>query len=92
MDKKEAKSLLKNLTRDCIIITEHCKQRMRERDVVIDDILYVIMWGEVSDIEEDPEHNNWKCYVKGKDIEGDDLTVIAGINEAEGYISCITVC
>lgn len=64
---------------------------MKERDVIVDDILYVIMWGEVTSVEKDLNRNNWKCYIQGKDIEGDNLTIIAGINQNGGYISCITV-
>ncbi|MBW1704782.1 MAG: DUF4258 domain-containing protein [Deltaproteobacteria bacterium] len=65
---------------------------MQERDVVMDDILYVIMWGEVTSFEKDSQYNNWKCTVTGKDIEGDELTVITAINDKTETISCITVC
>jgi hypothetical protein len=92
MNKQDAKSLLKKLTRSCINISGHCKQRMSERDVSIHDILYVIMWGSIESIEKDLKHNNWKCTVKGEDIEGDELTIILGIYENTGIVQFITVC
>ena len=92
MNKQDAKSLLKKLTRSCINISEHCKQRMSERDVTIHDILHVIMWGSVKTIEKDSKYGNWKCTVQGEDIEGDKLTVILAIYQDTGIIQCITVC
>jgi hypothetical protein len=64
---------------------------MNERNVTMDDILYVTMWGDIVDLIEDPEHQNWTCTVKGTDIDGNELVFVAAIDEEEGSVLCITV-
>ncbi len=57
----------------------------------MDDVLWVIMWGELKGLEKDSEHNNWKCTISGKDIEEDDLTVIMALDEETETVIGITV-
>ena len=64
---------------------------MLDRNVTMDDLLHVLMWGEVIELEEDPEYGNWKCKVKGTDTDGEELVFLAGINEDENSVLCITV-
>lgn len=64
---------------------------MIERDVTMNDILQVLMWGEVVEIEEDPEFGNWKCKVKGKDTDGNELFFLASISNDERSVTCITI-
>lgn len=64
---------------------------MRERDVTTEDILFVLLWGEVIEVKKDIEHQNWKCVVKGQDLDGEELTFLAGMNTDENSILCITV-
>ncbi len=89
MDKEKAHSLIKKISETCISITRHCRQRMAQRNVSMDDIRYVIQWGEVVSLEESPEYGNWKCTIKGVDIDGNELTFVAAVTENE--IICITV-
>lgn len=91
MNKKEAKSILKRLAPHCINITSHCSDSMAKRDVSMQDILYVIMWGTVTEVNWDNQYNNWNCKVTGKDIEGDKLTIVLGIFEDTNMLQCITV-
>lgn len=75
----------------CFQQTKHCRERMRERQITIDDVLNVLLWGKVSGIEYNKKHKSWQCKVTGKDIEGDKLVFIAGIYEDCRAIRCITV-
>lgn len=89
MDNAEAEGILKERSKSCVHIRNHCKERMAERNITMDDIRYVIQWGKVIKVERSSEHENWKCTIQGKDIEGDELTVIAAI--LEDAVMCITV-
>ena len=55
----------------------------------MDDIRYVIQWGKVVSVEESPEYGNWKCTIKGMDIDGNELAFVAAV--AENELICITV-
>jgi len=89
MDKETAHSLIKKISEVCILTTKHCRQRMTERNVTMDDIRYVIQWGEVVSVEESPEYGNWKCTIKGMDMDGNELTFVAAVTEDE--VVCIIV-
>ncbi len=91
MDKAKAKTLLRNYARNCLKTTKHCRDRMELRDVTMEDIMYVIMWGSVVEVEESKTHKNHKCTVKGTDLDGDELTFIAAIDERSESVLCITV-
>ena len=45
----------------CIKFSNHCRDRMIERNVTVDDILYVIMWGDVGDLPRFSGHS--KGYI-----------------------------
>ena len=59
---------------------------MKERNVDAQDILYVLMWGDIIEIKRNTVHNNWKWKVRGKDLDDDLLTVQAAVNEDERTI------
>jgi len=92
MDIQDAKKLLQSYAHDdCLRLSKHCRERMAERNVTTDDFLQVIFWGEIVNFTEDEEHQNHSCEIKGKDINGDDLTLQVAILEKEYSILCITV-
>lgn len=64
---------------------------MAARNATMDDYLYVINWGEIVSVEEDPEQHNHKCKITGKDIDGEDLTLVVALLEKEPAVLCITV-
>jgi len=71
MTKEEAKDILRGIARlGTVGLSNHCRKRMRQRNICMDDILYVLAWGTVEYIEE-IESNTWKCTIAGEDIEGD---------------------
>jgi len=89
MNKDEAKDVLKTYSKINIDLTRHCRDRMFERDVTVEDLRYVIEWGEVVEVEESPEFGDCKCKIRGTDIDGDELVFIAAISE--DIVLCITV-
>ena len=57
----------------------------------MDDVLYVMTWGEVTEIENDRRAGNYKCTVEGPDIEGQDLVLKLALDEHRYSVVCITV-
>ena len=87
MNKDRAKEVIREVAKvGNILLTDHCRTKMRERNVSTQDVLYVLMWGDVQEIKKDAEHNNWKCEIQGKDLEDDILTVQAAVSEDERTI------
>ena len=64
---------------------------MQERQITTDDVLNVFLWGEVTEIKYNKEHDSWQCKVIGKDIDGEDLVFVACIYEHCHTVRCITV-
>lgn len=92
MNKEEAENCLREIAKyGYIQPSRHCRQRMQERHISMDDILYVLLWGSVTDIKYNKDHDSWQCNVKGKDIEGEPLVFVAGIHEYCQAVRCITV-
>ncbi len=91
MNKQQAKTFLRVYASQCLAISDHCRERMIERNVTVDDILYVIMWGEVVEVQKDEERQNWVAKVQGVDTDGNELIFIAGIDPNENSVLCITV-
>ena len=89
MDKEEARDILKAYSRIGIDLTRHCRERMIERNVTVEDLRFIIEWGKITEIEESPQFDSCKCKIHGTDIDGEDLTFIAAISEK--IILCITV-
>ena len=92
MTADEIKRCLRELAQHgCIQPSKHCRERMAERQVQMDDALHVLLWGEVSEVNYNEEHDSWQCKVSGTDIDGDDLVFIAGVYEHCHTVRCITV-
>lgn len=89
MNKEQAKQILKENSRICIETTRHCRERLFERNVTIEDLRYVIEWGDVIELEKSPNFGGWKCKIRGTDIDGYELTFVAAIREH--VVTCITV-
>ncbi len=92
MDKDRAKTLIRRLANQgCVGFSKHCRDSMADRSVNSDDFLQVLMWGKILNVEENASTGHWKCKVKGKDIEGDDLTLLVAVDESRQWLSCVTV-
>jgi Domain of unknown function (DUF4258) len=80
MDTTTIQGLIRETARfGTVITTSHCRQRMVERSAQMDDMLNVLLWGNVYDLEEQPEQNEWKCKMDGEDLDGDKLTLIVAV-------------
>jgi len=91
MEKADIAETLQNIARfgKILIRRPYCLERMEERNVNMDDIENVLIWGTVEEIEK-TETGTWKCVVKGNDIDGDELICVA-ILLTETNALCITV-
>ena len=71
----------------------HCwLTRMPQRNVSTLDVEHVLGEGQVvRDAEWDSDYRNWKYRVEGTDVEGDDLTAITVLFEADFSILVVTV-
>jgi hypothetical protein len=73
-------------------ISGHCRHRMRTRGVDDLDIAHVLEKGQIiRQAEWDSDYNNWKYRIEGTDIEGDELTAITVIFEADLSLLTVTV-
>ena len=75
-----------------IVYKKHFKKRMDERDVTLQDIIYLVETGKVKG---EPEWNNdydeYNYCISGEDIEGIELTVIISISTENEELNLITV-
>ncbi len=51
----------------------------------------VLMWGEIENLKYDDQHQNYKCRIKGDDLDGDVLILNVAISEKDNSVFCITV-
>jgi len=91
---EEAKSKILEIleTGEIIPTWYHAKNRMKQRNVMDDDIKEALFNGEIKrDAEWDDRYKNWKYRVEGTDIEGEDLIVITIIIEKDHQLRILTV-
>ena len=91
--KFQATSLIKKIVKSGFIrTTKHAKDRMKERDITNQDILWAFKYGKVIDEPEpDIKTGYWKYKIIGNAIDSDDLKITVVINEKENYLLVITV-
>jgi len=91
---KEAKAKILQIlqTGEVIPTWYHAAQRMKQRDVMDDDIQEALANGEIKrPAEWDDRYNNWKYRVEGTDVEGEELTVITIIIEQDHLLRILSV-
>ncbi|MBI4644430.1 MAG: DUF4258 domain-containing protein [Deltaproteobacteria bacterium] len=91
---KEARSTIRKILqggKGRIQPSPHCRQRMLERQVFMEDIFHVLFWGEVIAGQHpgDAEKNIFR--VAGLDIEEVPLTLVIRIVVAQKFIEIISV-
>lgn len=92
MTKNEVRDCLREFaTMGCFQPTKHCRKRMLKRQVTTDDVLYVLMWGNVTKVKYNEDKKNYECKVEGADIDGDPLVFVAAIYKDCHTVRCITV-
>lgn len=74
-------------------MSPHCKRdSMRNRNITRQDIITGLETGEIKRKPEwDNDHQNWKYRVEGFDSDGDDITMITVIIEADLKLVIVTV-
>ncbi len=82
LDLDAAKSTIREILQSpwgVVFLTRHCKERMEERNVQVDDILHPLFWGTIEPGQEsgDAERNVFR--VSGTDIEAEPLVTAVEI-------------
>ena len=75
----------------CIFLTRHCRQRMVERQVQMDDIFQVLFWGEIAPGVEPGDEEKGIFRISGKDLSEEPLTIVFQINPADNMLTCLSV-
>jgi hypothetical protein len=82
MNRTEAKTILRHLAKyGRLAYSDHSREQMLKRNVSTEDILFVLMWGKIESLKKDKSRQNFKCEIKGKDLDGENLTVVAAIED-----------
>ncbi|MBM4300249.1 MAG: DUF4258 domain-containing protein [Deltaproteobacteria bacterium] len=91
LDLDTAKSAIRDILQSPRFPTRHCKERMEQRNVQMDDILHLLFWGTVELGQEsgDAERNVFR--VSGADIEGEPLVAVIEVILEENRLNCISV-
>lgn len=63
-----------------VVIVSHAKQRMRQRGVLLTQVLQVLQKGRVTDHAHRNVHGNWQCTLEAT-IAGDRIKVAAALQE-----------
>lgn len=71
--------------------TVHCKERMIERNVQMDDILHLLFWGTVEHGQQLDDKAQNIFRVTGGDIEDEPLIVVVQIVIEDNRLNCISV-
>jgi hypothetical protein len=65
-----------------LVLTQHARDRMRDRRFTTDDILWVLGRGTVGARPEwDEARSVWKYKVSFRDLDGDPLTIVIAIED-----------
>ncbi|MEM4721912.1 MAG: DUF4258 domain-containing protein [Candidatus Methanomethylicaceae archaeon] len=75
----------------CIFLTRHCRQRMAERHVHMEDIFQVLFWGEISPGAEPGDEEKGIFRISGSDLSEEPLTVVVKINPGDNLLTCLSV-
>jgi hypothetical protein len=51
----------------------------------------ILMWGDVQEVQYEPEFDSWKCRITGKSLDEDSVTFIAAIDVNANAVLCVTV-
>ena len=90
----EAREFIQHRTEEAgsgaIGITQHARERARERNIGRRDLEHVLKNGTVDEPVWDERYGNWKYRVSGTDVDGEDLTVIVALDPALERITIVT--
>ncbi len=76
----EAKSIIREILADGILIlSHHAKERMAERGYSLQDVVHILLNGEIVKKEYKNKTRNWLYKIQGYDLENDEGAVIVAI-------------
>lgn len=76
----EAKSIIRAIVADGILIlSRHAKERMAERGYTLQDVVHVLLNGEIVKKEYQDKTRNWSYKIQGYDLENDGGAVVVAI-------------
>lgn len=90
--RSEALKILKQHLNDGKILpSKHFRERLRERNLSMQDVLCAIKKGRITEEPElDIKIGNWKYRVRGKTVDENPIIVVAAINEDHSiYLTAI---
>ena len=92
MEIKEAEQLLEDLiSADCLRTTSHCRERMGQRRVTVQDVMFAMMKGKVTAVRLNPKTSDYIVTIQSRDIEGVELTMEAALQVRDRRVLCVTV-
>lgn len=73
-----------------IYYTRHCRERMYLRNVQMDDIIYVLLQGNIEQGQDEGDFESQVFRIIGTDVEEEPLTVVVQITNDQKLL-CLTV-
>ncbi|MDH5298623.1 MAG: DUF4258 domain-containing protein [Desulfobulbaceae bacterium] len=91
IDNEKALALIRRAAADrSLIYGRHVKERMRERNFTMQDILFILQHGGLVGKEYKADYGNWVYSIRGVDLEGEEGRVVTAII-SESAIQIVTV-
>jgi len=81
--------ILEILISGSIDFTNHCRERMYLRRVQMDDLLFLLHWGDIEQGQEEDDPDGQVFRIIGTDVEEEPLTAVVKI--CDNRLICITV-
>jgi len=83
-----AKSIIREIVADgVLILSRHAKKRMEERGYTLQDVVHILLHGEIVKREYADKTTNWSYSVQGYDLEnGEGAVVIAIIKRRSAIV------
>ena len=87
MDKNNLniQDIQKRIKKGKVIWTEHCLNRLNQREILTDDVINTIKTGKIIE-KYDEDYPYQSCLILGKDCNNDVLHVVCGINKETIYM------
>ncbi len=76
----EVKSIIREIVVEgVLILSRHAKERMEERGYTLQDVVHILLHGEIVNKEYKDKTKNWLYRVQGHDLENDEGTIVVAI-------------
>ena len=76
----KARLIIREIVSDgVLILSNHAKERMKKRGYTLQDVVHILLHGEIVKKEYKDKTKNWSYRVQGYDLENDEGTVVVAI-------------